>query len=109
MKNLLSRIFRVKADGKEIGKAPEINTEDKFDVYVHVLEAYKKDLDKGKFILLNGIKGIFRIENIYELGHSAQYRLELIRENLPKDYENSIERIDSYSTGYQNDSFKIMP
>jgi len=112
MKNLLSKMFQRRNNIKEIGEAPTINLGEKFDIYIHVLETGKnneKDLSKGKFILLNGIKGIFKIENVYELGHSAQYRLELIRENLPKNYSECIEKIDNYSTGYQDDSFKIMP
>lgn len=128
MKNLLSRIFSKKEKSiKEIGEAPEIKLGQKFDIYIHVLTGNvipekiegtnipsgyilkQKNLNKGNFVLLDGIKGVFKIEGKYELGHSAQYRLELIRENLPKDYNKMIERIENYSTNYQDDSFNIMP
>lgn len=130
MKNLLDKIFSRK-NKKEAPKneAPEIELGRKFDIYIHVLtgEVIKKeiveiggtkiyqhllkekDLKKDSFVMLDGIKGIFKIEHIYDLGHSAQYKLELIRENLPKNYNKSIEMINNYSTTYQDDSFKIMP
>ncbi|HPD81971.1 MAG TPA: hypothetical protein PK357_02625 [Candidatus Pacearchaeota archaeon] len=135
MKNLLSKIFskreRFKGEKsiKEIGEAPEIKLGQKFDIYIHVLTGNvskkeilevrgtkiyqhllkEKNFSKGNFVMLDGIKGVFKIEGMYELGHSAQYRLELIRENLPKDYNKMIEKIESYSTNYQDDSFNIMP
>lgn len=118
MKNLLSKLFgkkeKIKEEKliKEIGEAPKIELGQKFDIYIHVLETgqhNEKDLSKGRFILLDGIKGIFKIEGVYEFEHSAQYRLELIRENLPKDYNKVIEKINSYSTHYQEDSFNLMP
>jgi hypothetical protein len=118
MKNLLSKIFNKKEKPKEeklikeIGEAPKIELGQKFDIYISVLEtgrSNEKDLRQGRFVLLDGIKGVFKIEEMYELGHSAQYRLELIRENLPKDYNKEIEKIENYSTNYQTDSFNIMP
>ncbi len=129
MKNLLSKIFNKEDKSEENGKSPEIELGRKFDIYIHVLtgEVIKneivniggakiyqhllkeKDLKKGNFVMLDGIKGIFKIEGKYELGHSAQYKLELIRENLPKDYGGPIEMINNYSTTCQDDSFKIMP
>jgi hypothetical protein len=112
MVNLISKIFRIDKEGKERGTPPKINLGDKFDIYIHVLETGKnneKNLSKGKYILLDGIKGIFKVENVYDLGHSAQLRLELIRENLPKDYRHSIDKIEHYSTRYQDDSSVIMP
>jgi hypothetical protein len=129
MKNLLSRIFSKKEKHKEENEAPKIELGQKFDIYIHVLEGEvekreileirgnksyqyllkEKDLSKGNFVMLDGIKGIFKIEGMYELGHSAQYRLELIRENLPKEYNKIIEKIEHYSTTYQDDSFKLMP
>ncbi len=129
MKNLLSKLFSKEDKSKEESKVPEIELGRKFDIYIHVLtgevikeeivkigrtKIYRhllkeKDLKKGNFVMLDGIKGIFKIEGKYELGHSAKYRLELIRENLPKDYGGPIEMINSYSTTYQDDSFKIMP
>jgi hypothetical protein len=117
MKSLLSKIFSKKEKLKkekfikETGEAPKIELGQKFDIYISVLETGKnneKDLRQGRFVLLDGIKGIFKIEEMYEFGHSAQYRLELIRENLPKDYNKMIEKIESYSTHYQDDSFNIM-
>lgn len=129
MKSLLSKIFSKKEKVKEENEAPEIELGKRFDIYIHVLagEVEKKEilnvrgnkvyqyllkeknLIKGNFVMLDGIKGIFKIEGKYELGHSAQYRLELIRENLPKNYTNSIEKINHYSTTYQEDSFNLMP
>ena len=133
MKSLLSKIFSKKEKFteekfiKEIGEAPKIELGQKFDIYIHVLTGEvlpkkiestninldyilkEKNLSKGNFIMLDGIKGVFKIEGMHELGHSAQYRLELVRENLPKDYNNRIEKIENYSTNYQNDSFNIMP
>jgi hypothetical protein len=118
MKNLLSKIFQIGKTNKEIGTAPKVELGEKLDVYIHVLETYKrdrnninlsKDLKEGRFILLSGICGIFKIENVSELGHAAQYKLELIRENLPKDYQQPIERINNYSTFYHDDAFAIMP
>lgn len=128
MKNLLSKIFNKKEKSiKETGEAPEIELGQKFDIYIHVLTGEvipekiggtnipsgcilkQKNLNKGNFLMLDGIKGVFKIEGMYELGHSAQYKLELIRENIPKDYNNLIEKIENYSTTYQDDSFNIMP
>jgi hypothetical protein len=128
MKNLLSKIFNKKEKSiKEMGEAPKIELGQKFDIYIHVLTGNvilekvegtnipcgcilkQKNLNKGNFVMLDGIKGVFKINDMHELGHSAQYRLELIRENLPKDYNNLIEKIENYSTNYQDDSFKIMP
>lgn len=112
MKSLLSKIFNKKEKFTEENEAPKIELGQKFNICIHVLETEKsneKDLRQGRFVLLNGIKGVFKIEGMYELGHSTQYRLELIRENLPKDYNKVIEKIENYSTNYQYDSFKIMP
>jgi hypothetical protein len=112
MKNLLSKIFNKKEKFKEESEAPKIKLGQKFDIYISVLETGKnneKNLSKGRFVLLDGIRGIYKIENVYDLGHSAQLRLELIRENLPKNYTHSIDRIEHYSTNYQYDSFNIMP
>lgn len=128
MKNLLSKIFSEEDKSREENKFPEIELGKKFDIYIHVLETGKgvpervegtrtlyddnvrrKDLDKGNFVILDGIKGIFKIEGIYELEHSAKLRLELLRENLPKDYGGPIEMINKYRTDYQDDSFNIIP
>lgn len=118
MKSLLSKIFQIGKKDKEIGTAPKVELGEKLDIYIHVLETFKKDkenvdvaknLRAGRFILLSGICGIFKIEHVSELGHAAQYKLELVRENLPKNYGEPIERINNYSTFYQDDSFAIMP
>jgi len=127
MKNLISKMFQRENKVKET-EAPQIKNDEKFDIYIHVNELLRKvpkkvnnsdlvdsihyreiNIEKGRFILLNGIKGIFKIENIYELGSSAQYRLELIRKNLPKNYSEKIEKINNYSTMCLDDSFILMP
>ncbi len=102
MVNLLSKL-----SDEEKNNPLEIKIGERFDIYISALNI-NKNIEKDKFVLLNGIKGMFKIEDVHRFVNSSEYKIQVIRENYPKDYSGSIERIDSYSTKDLNDSSQIL-
>lgn len=90
MKNLFSKLNNENNSG-------EIKIGEKFDIYVSAKEM-NLDVKEDCFVLLDGVKGIFKVGEIYRIVNSPEYKIQIVRENYPKNYSKNIERIDNYTT-----------